>query len=74
MDKKTARLREIGIAIARERVAQGLTQDELSHMIGNTNHSHLSRIESGKKTPSLNTIFDIADALGKDVNYFFTKI
>ena len=74
MDRKTARLREIGIAISRERVKQGLTQNELSHMIGLTNHSHLSRIESGKKAASLNTIFDIADALGKDVKYFFTEI
>lgn len=74
MDRTTARLKEIGTAISRERISQGLTQDELSHMIGKTNHSHLSRIESGKKAASLEIIFDIADALGKDVRYFFTEI
>ena len=74
MDSKATRLREIGIAISRERVEQGLTQEELSHMIGKTNHAHLSRIESGKKAPSLDIIFDIADALDKDVRYFFTEI
>ena len=74
MDTRSTRLHEIGTAIARELVEQGLTQYELSRMIGNSNHSYLSRIESGKKTPSLDLIFNIADVLEKDVNYFFSEI
>ena len=74
MDKREARLHELGAAIARERELKGLTQEQLSHMIGNSNHSYLSRIESGQKAPSLKTLFNVADALGVRVYYFFMRI
>ena len=74
MEKNETRLRELGAAIARERIAQGFTQEELSRRIGNSTHSHLSRVESGSRAPSMNMMFNIADVLGKDVSYFFTKI
>lgn len=43
-------------------------------MIGFSSHSHLSRIESGRKAPNMNVLFLLADALEVDVGYFFTRI
>ena len=74
MDIKQLRLREIGSAIARERSRQGLNQTQLSYMIGNSNHSYLSRVESGLKVPSLIMIFKVADALDVNINRFFTRV
>ena len=74
MDKDKHRMHEIGIAIARERVRQGLTQEELAHMIGNADHTYLSRVECGRKLPSLRMMFNLADVLNVDVHYFFSKI
>jgi len=67
-------LHEIGLAIARARERENISQAELARRLGYTNHAHLSRIESGQKAPSLNMLFSAADALGVKVNYFFTKI
>lgn len=74
MDAKEDRLREIGLAIATERERQGISQAELARRLGYTNHAHLSRIESGKKTPSLDMLFATADTLGVKVRCFFTEI
>lgn len=74
MDVKTARLRALGVAIARERERQGLSQEQLSRMIGQTSHAHLSRIESGQKAPNLDMLFALADALDVRVGYFFTRL
>ena len=43
-------------------------------MIGKTDHAYISRIECGKQAPSLDVLFDIADALEVEVKYFFTEI
>ena len=74
MNLSEKRLRAIGHAIGAERQRQGLSQSQLATMIGLTNHSYLSRVESGQKPPSLQMVFDIADALDVEVKYFFTEI
>jgi len=74
MEENDKRLHEIGLAIARARERENISQAELARRLGYTNHAHLSRIESGQKAPSLNMLFSAADALGVKVNYFFTKI
>ena len=74
MDKNAKRLKAIGAAIAAKREREGISQADLARMLGYTNHAHLSRVESGKKAPSLDMLFDIADALDVHVGFFFTEI
>ena len=74
MEAKRKRLKSIGYALARERKRQGLTQTQLAAMVGISGHAYISRIENGKKAPSLDRIFQLADALDVSVNYFFTEI
>ena len=74
MSCKDDRLQKIGIAIAGERERQHISQSELSHMLGYTNHAHLSRVEGGKKAPSLDMLFRAADALGVQVSNFIADV
>ncbi|MBR0403820.1 MAG: helix-turn-helix transcriptional regulator [Eggerthellaceae bacterium] len=43
-------------------------------MLGLTSHSHISRVECGKKTPSLNMLDALSEIFGVEMNYFFTKL
>ncbi|HAM16608.1 MAG TPA: transcriptional regulator [Eggerthellaceae bacterium] len=74
MDANDERLLRLGQAIARRRQEAGISQIALSRMLGHANHSHLSRVENGKSAPSMEMMFDIADALDTDIHYFFTEI
>lgn len=49
-----------GIKMVRER--QGYNQKDLAHLVG-TDQSYLSQIESGNKTPSMEMLYKICDAL-----------
>lgn len=53
----------LGRQIAAERVAKGLTQEQLASMAGIAKKS-LTRYENGERDPQLWAIVKIADALG----------
>ncbi len=55
--------------IAKERQAAGLTQAQLAQKAGLL-QSHISRLETGKHSPSHATISKIAKALGKPASMF----
>ena len=59
------------IRIAREQ--QGLQQSELAHRLNKT-QTAISYWESGKRTPSLNDLLELSDALQQDVSYFFRPV
>ena len=51
-----------GLAIRHFRLAKGFSQEELSSMT-NIGRSFLSELETGRKIPTLLTIYRLADAL-----------
>ena len=54
--------RILGLVIGAERVKHGMTQEQLSGLAGIT-HGHLAVLESGQKSPKVETLWRIADAL-----------
>jgi len=54
---------EIGKAIAYYRKQKGLTQEQLAEL-ANTDNCYISRIENGRKTPSIPMLQGIAVMLG----------
>lgn len=52
----------IGNVISRFRQNKGLTQEQLSGLAG-LDRTHLSKIERGLRSPTLDTLFKIASAL-----------
>lgn len=66
--KDTKRL--IGERIAMLRRAQGLTQNELAEKVG-IDGRHVSRLETGKSYPSLDTLVVMADILNAELQDFF---
>lgn len=61
--------KEIGKRIARLRIDQGLTQEQLSEQIGYSKN-HLSGIECGKFTPTTPFIIKLCNSLGKTPDYY----
>lgn len=55
--------KQLGIRISYFRNKHGLSQEELGERIHVTN-THISRIENNKNKPSIDTLVDIANALG----------
>jgi DNA-binding XRE family transcriptional regulator len=53
---------EIGYQVARLRISQGLTQEELAERVS-TRQPSIARLESGRSLPSLSFLKKIADAL-----------
>lgn len=53
-----------GMVMRRLRIERGLSQEELAERMGMNSHAHISRLESGKKQPTLDMVFRVADALG----------
>jgi len=51
-----------GIVISRERVRNGMTQEQLSGL-AQISRTHLAALESGKKVVKLDTLWRIADAM-----------
>lgn len=72
--KRKTELRKLGFAIARLREERNITQSDLATMVGYTNPAHISRIESGSKSPSLLLLFEIADILEVSVKDFFVDL
>ena len=52
-----------GITISRKRVQKGFSQEHMSSLAGIA-RSHLVALENGRKTPKLDTVWRISDALG----------
>lgn len=59
----------IGEKIKKERKAQRLTQERLAELAGIA-REQVNRYENDKAVPDTETIFKIADALGKPYSYF----
>ncbi|OQB37771.1 MAG: helix-turn-helix protein [Candidatus Latescibacteria bacterium ADurb.Bin168] len=57
-------LMKFGKRLQRERERRGLTQRELGLKVGLTSGTYISQIESGEKTPPLETVIKLANALG----------
>ena len=53
-----------GTVMRRLRIERGLSQEELASRLDMSSHAHISRLESGKKQPTLDMVFRLADALG----------
>ena len=59
---------DMGLRIKSRRKEMNLTQNELAEMIGVSNN-HLSSIENGKETPSLDTLLNICTSLTTKPDY-----
>lgn len=73
-EQNTERRMRLGANIRALRRQQHLSQRRLSMMVGTQSHTYLSEVERGLKNPSFDYICGVADALGVDVSYFFTKL
>ena len=62
----------IGRRIKRYRTDKGMSQDELGQIVF-VNNEHISRIEAGKKYPSLDLIVMIANALDVSADDLLTE-
>ena len=65
--------RLIGKRIQLMRKERGLTQEKLSQMV-NLSPNYLSNIETGLKTPKLETLIEIMNALQCDANALLTDV
>lgn len=54
---------KFGPVLRRLRQEKGLSQEELAERVGMASHAHISRLESGHKQPTVETLFRLADAL-----------
>lgn len=63
---------KIGEIIAEIRLDKNLTQQELANMAG-TRQSYLAKIEKGDVNFTIDTLFDIADALDVSVIHILVK-
>ena len=61
---------KLASALIRLRLAKGLTQEQLAHIL-NTKQESIARLESGGSLPSLSTVRRVADALDAEVEISF---
>lgn len=54
---------EFGPVLRRLRLERGLSQEELAERAGMASHAHISRLESGRKQPTVEMLFRLAEAL-----------
>lgn len=59
----------LGQNVRRQRIAHGMTQEELAAKV-EISRVQMNRIEQGIQSPSLETSFALADALGVPVDSF----
>lgn len=62
---------EIILHIKEERIAQGLSQEELGYRAG-VHRTYVGAVERGEKNITIDTLEKIAKALGIDKNELFT--
>jgi transcriptional regulator with XRE-family HTH domain len=62
----------IGKRIRELRMKEGYTLRELGERL-NFDYSYLSRVENGRKIPSIELLQQMADFFGVDISYFFMK-
>jgi transcriptional regulator with XRE-family HTH domain len=55
--------RAFGAVLSAIRTDVGMTQDDLAEKAGYSRET-ISRLENGRKTPTLSTVFDLAQSLG----------
>ena len=65
--------KRVGLIISIERNSRDMSQMQLSISAG-ISRSHLAALESGKKCPSLETVWNIADALSMRPSELLAKI
>lgn len=63
----------IGLIISVERCNHKMTQEQLSELAG-ISRSHLAALESGRKSPNLETFWRIAEALSLKPSQLLSKI
>lgn len=68
---KKVPIKEIGIKIRNLRTLRGITQGELARR-ANVDQSMVSKVENGTANPGVETIRDIATALGVSADELFT--
>ena len=71
-EKRIRQFRELGLTISYYRILKGLTQADLAQNVG-LSRTHISNIEAPqvKTSISLESLFDIADALDVPVKDLF---
>ena len=62
---------QIGSHVRAKRIALGLSQEDLATELG-VKHQHVSRIELGDATPSLETLLRLSRILGVSTDYLLT--
>ena len=67
------RIKEFGLAVRRQRLTCGYTQEELAEK-ANLHVNSISFVERGLKPPALDTICFIADALGVSVSVLISEM
>ena len=60
INERAYKMRRFGEKLRTLRKRQGMTLQELSHALGHADHTYLSRVENGKKTPSIELVLIIA--------------
>lgn len=63
---------DIGQKINKLRTDRKLSMRELGDKIG-VSHAHISKLESGINSPSVDLLEKLADFFNIDISYFFTK-
>lgn len=66
-------VKEFGLVIREIRKQQGLSQETLCE-VANLDRTFLSQLETGRKQPSLLTIFRLAAALKQDVSEILGQV
>jgi DNA-binding XRE family transcriptional regulator len=64
---------DAAVALIRLREEEGMTQRQLAIATGKT-QSTIARIENGNMNPSVRLLSEIADALGRKLEFNFTKV
>ncbi len=62
-----------GEALRKAREKAGLTQEQLAFKAG-VHRTYVSLLERGLKSPTLNTLFRLCDAMGMSASKLITKV
>lgn len=70
--RKEIDYKELGSKIKSTRNNRHLTQEQLAELV-QCNVTHISNVENNHSTPSLNLLFDIANALNTTIDYLLSN-